>query len=61
MVLLAGFWLNGHMDPACVSAGNCNANDIRWENEGPGFDESIYEGWMNIWIQNKDWPCLMVS
>ncbi len=60
MVFIAGFWLNGHMDSACVSAQNCNANDIQWEDGGPGFDESIYEGWMGMNIDNRERSCLQV-
>ncbi len=60
MVFPAGFWLNGHLDPACVSAGNCNAKDIVWEDDGPSFDESIYKGWMGMRFDNRNWPCLMV-
>ena len=64
MLIPAAFWLNGHLDPACVSAGNCEPKDIQWEDEGPGFDASIYEGWMGIAINNQnriDRRCLMVS
>ncbi len=60
MVITSAFWLNGRLDPTCVSAGNCEASDIRWEDEGPGFNASIYEGWMGIEIDNLDRPCLMV-
>ncbi len=61
MVVPGAFWLNGHMDPACVSAGNCLANHIQWEDEGPGFDGSIYDGWMEMQIDNRNLPCLMVN
>ncbi len=43
-----------------MSAGNCQPNDIQWEDEGPNFDESIYEGWMGMNIDNRDWSCLQV-
>ncbi len=48
------------MDPACVSARNCQPNDIQWEDGGPAFDWSIYEGWMGLNIDNRDKPCLQV-
>ncbi len=48
------------MDPVCVSARNCQPNDIQWEDEGPDFDVSLYRGWMEMNIDNRDWPCLQV-
>ncbi len=61
MVFPAAFWLNGRLDTKCVSAGNCDpdGNDIQWEDEGPDFDKSLYEGWMGIRVDNSR-PCLMV-
>ncbi len=61
MVITSAFWLNGHLDPACVSDSNCEPSDIRWEDEGPVFNASIYEGWMGIKIDNRERSCLMVQ
>ncbi len=54
------FWLNGHMDPGCVSDSSCQANQIVWEDGGPGYDESLYDGWLNINIDNFNMSCVQV-
>ncbi len=60
-MILDSFWLNGHLDNACIDKSNCQANDILWEDAGPVFDQSIYHGWMDIHIgDDPTAPCLKV-
>ncbi len=60
-LLTESFWLNAHLDPTCVSAGNCQSSDIVWEDGGPGFDESLYDGWLGMNIDARNLACVNVS
>ncbi len=57
---LESYWLNGHMDPACVSAGTCTVGHIVWEDGGPGIEEAIYNGWLIMNIDSQNLACIQV-
>ncbi len=49
------------MDPTCVSQGNCRSVDIVWKDGGPGFNESLYDGWLHVLIDGYNLKCINVS
>ncbi len=55
------FWLNGHLDSACVSESTCEVNNLLWEDNGPAMDESFYEGWLLVNIDNRNLSCVWVG
>ncbi len=55
------FWLDGRKDPTCVDLGNCRSSDIVWEDGGPAFDESLYDGWLYMNIDSDVHNCIKAS
>ncbi len=49
------------MDPACVYERTCTVNNLLWEDNGPAMNESLYDGWLRVTIDNENKACIWVS
>ncbi len=48
------------MDPACVSESTCTVNNLLWEDNGPAINESLYDDWLTVTIDNHNMACIWV-